>query len=417
MSKTNESFLEILNSYFSNLKEEQVVAGRKENITIPMEWIFNEKIDRKLMEKAFVNLICRANKSYRPKLKADKDFYGKVSFLEIERTDSGVNLVIRARDGWTKIVVTGDKNLRGPFYAIGEDTLYEEVQKVYDLKSVGQVCEEFNLSMEEREKFMAQLKNPERKQSRKETVISEMAKAAENLINYYDYMSKKKMKYDALSGAIQQRKDKRNRGAIKGNIRSPRKSDIYDFKDREQILQEMNPSNIINIDKIEDDNSVTKFAYVTYVYQNPRGRQGYLFIAEPFEGTHNTRVRFVSQEEFNTKPTIHGRNKLVYIAESITEMSNDEFESSKFSKQFKHTSIEKYREKFRRVVLGEQIENSSEETRYAETDKIIFEGATRRSKNNIRHLIKDVTITDIASARTALYARGKGEIGEVQIVQ
>lgn len=185
--------------------------------------------------------------------------------MEIERSETGVNLVIKARDGWTKIVVTQDKDLRGPFYAIDEDRLYEEILKVYNLKSVGQICQEFNLSMEERENFIAQLRQPEKHQSRKNIVIEQMGNAAENLTNYYDYMSKRKTKYEALSGAIQQRKDKGQTRTIRGGTTEPRKSEIYDLQDREQILQDMNPRCIINIDRIEEDNSVSKFAYVTYV--------------------------------------------------------------------------------------------------------------------------------------------------------
>lgn len=416
MAEKNKSFLDILNGYFSNIDESQFVAGSKEHITIPMEWVFTEKIDRAVIERAFLNLICKANKSYKGKLSADKEFYSKISSLEIERSETGVNLVIKARDGWTKIVVTQDKDLRGPFYAIDEDRLYEEILKVYNLKSVGQICQEFNLSMEERENFIAQLRQPEKHQSRKNIVIEQMGNAAENLTNYYDYMSKRKTKYEALSGAIQQRKDKGQTRTIRGGTTEPRKSEIYDLQDREQILQDMNPRCIINIDRIEEDNSVSKFAYVTYVYENPRGRQGYLFVAEPFEGNHNTRVRFVSQEEYEGVQVAEGRSKLVYLAENITEMSNDEFTGSKFSKRFKHTSIEKYREKFRRIVLGETVESPTEELRYAEADRILFEGETKVKKDKISQSVSEVGITQASLARGLLYARTKEDRG-IQIPQ
>ena len=63
MAEKNKSFLDILNGYFSNIDESQVVAGSKEHIIIPMEWVFTEKIDRAVIERAFLNLICKANKS------------------------------------------------------------------------------------------------------------------------------------------------------------------------------------------------------------------------------------------------------------------------------------------------------------------------------------------------------------------
>ena len=414
MAEENKSLLEILNGYFSNIDESRIMTGSKERITIPMEWIFSERLDRAVIERAFINLFCKANKSYRGKLKLDKEYYEKVSSLEIETSDAGTNLVINARDGWTKVVVTADKDLRGPFYAIDEDRLYEEILKVYNLKSIGEICKKYDLSMEEREKFIEQLKQPEKYKSRKEIVVSQMASAAENLTHYYDYVSKSKVKNDALNGAIQQRKDKGQPRTIIGGIRNPRKSEIYDLEDRDQILQEMNPSHIINIDKIEEDNSVSKFAYVTYVYKNPRGREGYLFVAEPFEGTHHTRVRFVSQEEYDGLQVRNGGNKLVHLAEDITEMSTNEFDMCRFSKKFKHTSIEKYREKFRRIIQGEPVKNPAEETRYAETDGILFDGELRLTKDTIKNWINHVPVSHVSRARTELYARKRESTQLVQ---
>lgn len=97
-------------------------------------------------------------------------------------------------------------------------------------------------------------------------------------------------------------------------------------------------------------------------------------------------------------------------------MSNDEFTGSKFSKRFKHTSIEKYREKFRRIVLGETVESPTEELRYAEADRILFEGETKVKKDKISQSVSEVGITQASLARGLLYARTKEDRG-IQIPQ
>ena len=420
MAEDKQSFLEILNGYFAQSKEDeaagtegtkQTIQGAKRKVSVPIEYFFTKKLDRAIIESAFINLICKANKSYRGKMRHDKKFYGRISSLDIETTEDGTNLVINARDGWTKVVVTGDKDLRGPFWATSEDRLYEEILRAYNIKSIGQICQEYNLSMDEREKFIAKLSEPQMKSQRKDYIISAMADAAENFIEYYKYLMKQKERHEgkSLEGAIQQRVGKGLRGGNTGKIRDPRKSEIYDFDERAQILEEMEPDQTITIDKVEDDNTVSKFAYTTYVYKNPRDRQGYLFVAEPLEGNHNTRMRFVPQAEYDALQVSQGKNKLVDLAESFLEMSDSEFTGSKFSKKFKHTSIESLRARYRRVILGERMPTDAEETRYNETDRILYDGEIRLTKDNIREWMQSMRAGQVSQARGQLYGRKKEE--------
>ena len=69
MVEEKQSFLEILNEYFAQIQEgnegTQQGEGTKKKVTIPMEYIFTKKLDRAIIEKAFINLICKANKSYK----------------------------------------------------------------------------------------------------------------------------------------------------------------------------------------------------------------------------------------------------------------------------------------------------------------------------------------------------------------
>lgn len=419
MAEKQESFLKILDNYFGQRKKEesteqsqdtQMQTDRKQKVTVPMEYIFTKKLDRAIIEETFIKLICRANKGYKGKLSRDKDSYGKVSSLEIETTDTGTNLAINARDGWTRVVVTNDANLRGPFYAISEDRLYEEILRVYNMKSVGKVCQDFDLSMEEREEFITKLKDPQRKSQRKDYVISAMTEAAENFVEYYKYMTNMTRKKEtALEGAIQQRTGKGVKVKRIGTTQGPRKSEIYDFEQRGKILKEMEPDYTIVIDKIEEDNTVSKFAYTTYVYKNPRDRQGYLFVAEPFEGTHHTRMRFVPQEEYDALQVRKGKNKLVDITERFLEMSDDEFTGSKFSKKFKHTSLESLRARYRRIILGERMPTDAEEMRCKETDKILYDGEIKLTKDNIKKWMQGRRPDQVGSARKELYGRPKEE--------
>lgn len=413
MPEKNQSFLEILNEYFAQNRhesqQESDAEGKKQKVTIPMEYIFTKRLDRAIIERGFVNLICAANKEYRRKMQQDREFYGKISSLDIETDEKGTNLVINARDGWTKVVVTEDKNLRGPFYAVSEDRLYEEILRAYNIKSVGYICQKYNLSKEEREQLIAQLQEPQKRSKRKESIISAMGNAGENFVEYYKYMTgdHENKKDEALEGVIQQRKGQGPKRKNKGSGTTSRKSEIYDFQQRAEILEEMKPAYKINIDKIEDDNTVSKFAYTTYVYKNPRDRQGYLFVAEPLEGTHSTRMRFVPKEEYDRLPATQNKNKLVGITEEFLEMSDSEFTGSKFSKKFNHTDIEGLRAKFRRVILGEKMPTSLEEMRYRETDRILFDGETRLTKENIREVLAGRTASEISVARQELYGRPK----------
>lgn len=420
MAKDTRLFLEILNGYFAQSKEdegagqtesEQSTQGAKQKVTIPMEYLFTEKLDRAVIESAFINLICRADKSYRGKMNYDPDHYRKISSLDIETTDAGTNLVINARDGWTKVVITGDKNLRGPFWATSEDKLYEEILREFDRYSVKEMSREKKLTRSAKETFISNLRDPEIKSQRKDYIISVMANAADNLIEYYKYMMKQKGRHEgeSLEGAIQQRVGKGFRGGKTGKTREPRKSEIYDFDQRAQILEEMQPDQTIVIDKIEEDNTVSKFAYTTYVYKNPRDRQGYLLVAEPFEGNHNTRMRFVPQAEYDALHVIKGKNKLVHLTEKFLEMSDSEFTGSKFSKKFKHTSIESLRTRYRRVVLGERMPTDAEETRYKETDRILYDGEIKLTKDNIREWIQSRRVSQVSQARGQLYGRLKEE--------
>ena len=171
----------------------------------------------------------------------------------------------------------------------------------------------------------------------------------------------------------------------------------------------MEPYQTIVIDKIEEDNTVSKFAYTTYVYKNPRDRQGYLLVAEPFEGKHNTRMRFVPQTEYDELHVKKGKNKLVHLTEKFLEMSDSEFTGSKFSKKFKHTSIESLRARYRRVILGERMPTDAEETRYKETDKILYDGEIRLTKDNIREWAQSMKASQVSQARGKLYGRKKEE--------
>ena len=408
MAEKEESFLEILNNYFSNLKETEMLDGEQKKITIPMEWLYSSKIDRDIIEQAFISLFCKANKQFKEHLKTDKENYGKVHSLEIEKQESGVNFIINANDGGTqtRIKVTSNERSEGGFYGINEEQLYDYILYSYNFKSSIEMAKKLNLSPEERKKlFKEELSKPELTHYRRKTVKEGMLECAKNLTKYYDYMSKKLMRYEAQTGIVEQRRDesfKKNRNDFYRD--TTRKSEIYDFQERESILLDMDPVEIINIDIIED-NALKKFAYTTYIYENPRDMQGYLFIAEPFEGNHFTRSRFVSKEEYESMQVEEGKSKFLHISEELVEMSNGECSNSKFTKLFSHTSIEKFKEKFRRIVLGEEIDNPVERIRYKEIDQTLFEGKRKITKQGIKAQIEEVKSSDIPDARAALYGQ------------
>ena len=412
MAEKNESFLQILEEYFSKLRDHQILLGTTERITIPIEWLSTEKIDREVIEQACINLFCKANKQYEKNIKRNREFYKKIDCLEIERTENGVNLIIKARDSGTqtKVKVTSNHGLKGPFYAISEEKLFEQVLYAYNYKSSLEISKQLNFTEEERRRLLREeFKKPEVEKARRADVEAGMLEAARNLTKYYDYMIGYKTKNKSLSGTIQQMKDERDGKKHDGEPvdRVPRKSEIYDIRDRENVLLDMKPIYVVNISNIGEDNTIAKFVYITYIYENPRGKDGYLIIAEPFEGNHNTRVRFVTKEKFD-EIQADPKDRFVQLAEQLTEMSTLKCLQSKYTKMFKHTSIEKYREKFRRIVLGEPVENPLEKARYDQIDEIIFDGKQRISLEGIETKIENIAISDsngIYKAREALYGR------------
>jgi len=398
MEKDKESFLDIITNYFSNLKDREVVSGDKSKISIPMEWIYTNGISREAIEKALINIICKANKGYKRRLSEDRKKYSKIDSLDIEDG----NIVITAPDGWTKIVITNDSNLRGPFYAIDENRLYDEILRVVDYRNIGILCTERNWTMEKRDKEIKEFRKPENVKRKLENVAKAMAQAGHNLVEYHQYIMNKKRDNDTLFGIIGERTGKDPRAKSKENDNGNRKgnvervSEIYDFKDRAEILEEMNPAKTILINQLEENSAVSKFAYATFVYENPRGKEGYLFVAEPFEGIHSTRMRFVPKEEYDGLEV--NENKMVHIAQQFLEMSDLEFEMSRYSKKFNHTSIEKLREKYRRIILGEKTPRVTEESRYRETDRILYEGERRIGKTQMRKIaggIREPEVVDI----------------------
>ncbi len=408
MEKTNQSFLDIIIDYFSELKSNEVFGDDKTKVVIPREWIFPNKnaksqngeaamskrsTDSEVIEKALINIICKANKDYRSRMEKDKPFYSQIHSIEIE----GSNLIINARDGWTKIVVTRDKDLRGPFYAIDEERLYSEVQRVSDFRRIGDICKTLDASMAEREKLIEDLKINGSKPEWKQEVEGTMALTAHKLVNYYKYMIVKKREHETLSGIIRQRRDTGKVQRKSGSITSERVSEVYDFNERSSILEEMNPTAIVTIDQIDDDSTVSRLAYTTFIYENPRGKEGYLFVAEPFEGTHSTRMRFVPQGEYD-KAQVKS-NKLIHFTEDFLEMSDNEFETSRYTRKFNHTSIEKLRQKYRRIILGERTPNGSDERRYKEIDDILFEGERKIGKAHFEKILARIRTSDVNVGR------------------
>lgn len=383
-----KSFLKILKEYFNLKADNEILVGDKKNIVIPMEWIFTEKIDREVIERAMAQLLKQHRPSYvenyvrsNTKVKTGKIVVSpeeqeeqdklrrrantKIKNISLNIFHDGIKVIVNGIDNWTKAIISENPQNESKILQVSEEELYEKILGVLKSESVRGILDSLEMPEGQKEYFQtlfASKPNQPIDEFTLDGIRSSMAKAAQNLTEYYEYLSKEKEKSKIHSITINQRQSSKPKKKVRSETveTTNRRCPIYPFIDREKLLREMGPSHVINVHGYDEDGELVPNIYTTFVYDNPRGNNGKLIVAEPLEGTHSTRIVFMTNEQFNGFEIDEKADRYEEIAKSYLEMSADEFVKQPNAKSVYHDEIEVYREKMQYIVAGKELSETQQ---------------------------------------------------------
>ncbi len=375
-----KSFLKILKEYFSLKADNEILVGDKKNIVIPMEWIFTEKIDREIIERAMAQLLKQHRPDYvenyvRSNTKGNKrgivanqeqqereeqlrsKANSKIKNISLNVCHDGIKVIVNGIDNWTKAIISENPQEGTKILQVSEDELYENILRVLKSESIIGILDALEMTDGQKEYFQTLFASEENKPIDEFTlsgIKDSMAKAAQNLTEYYEYLSKEKEEAREHFIVIypRQGRTQRNRNVKVTPEQATRRSPVYPFVEREKILREMEPSQIISVHGCDELGEVIPNIYTTFVFDNPRGQRGKLIVSEPLEGTHSTRMLFMTEEQFEQFEIGEGENKYEEISRKYLEMSAEEFDRELNSKRVNHADIDKYREKLQYIIDG-----------------------------------------------------------------
>lgn len=393
-----KSFLDILNDYFSNLPQEDILAGDSRNIEIPFKWLFTEKLDRAIIQKALVEIFIRNNPNYEEGaiFKNNNPDSIETIIIKPDRYGNSSKLVIKGADEWSKLIVTDNQNPHSKLPQITSGELNTAITNILNSERLDKIVSlDLGLTPETSKYFQsafADFLNSERVAEDTSTAMNDLAT---NLTKYYDYLVQMKKEPDVYYGGLaQQRQDeKRGRKSRELGLGSEtRKSPIYPFTERDEIFRSLKPEYRVINGTIDEEGNIEKNAYTTYVYVNPRRYKGHLFVSEPLEGSHETRMTFVPKEAFENYETTEGENKLVRIAKDYIEMSREEFLNTKHTKLFMHNEIDSFRDRIEHIITGRENEKSKKRPGlYRRYDSQVFDGEVV-TPSDIKDAVQNVTV-------------------------
>lgn len=382
-----KSFLKILRTYFEAKSDKEILVGNKEDIIIPMEWVFTEKLDRAIIERAMVDVLKAHKPGYEKNYvnrnlheytkQAQGQIYGhqigqkefeltkqvntKIRDISLKIGRSGLQITVNGLDNWTKAIISEQPYTEGKILEIGEDEFCERILGVLKKDSLQEVLDSLDISDEERKSALtifAQKTDSPIDEITLSSIKDSMAQAAENLTEYYEYLSGEKEQAAITTITISQRQGTKSvsRNGM-GEKAQGRKSPVYPFVEREQLLREMNPEHVIYVDGYDQDGKIIKNVYTTFIYKNPRGKEGYLLVAEPLEGSHSTRVVYMTPEQFEGFKESEQSTGYAEVSKHYLEMSNDEFSDVPNAIRLNHGELDVYSDKIKYVVAGKESPN------------------------------------------------------------
>ncbi len=393
-----ESFLDILGNYFSKLPQEDILAGDSKNIEIPFEWLFTEKLDRVIIQKALVNIFIQNTPNYKEMASFrnnDPDSIDEI-IIKPDRFNNSSKLLIKGADEWSKLIVTDYPNPESKLPQITSEELNVAIMSVLNAERLDKVLSlDLGLTPETSKYVQSAFADILNSEKVVEDTSTAMRDLATNLTKYYDYLVQMKKEPDVYDGGLamqrQNEKGKRKNRVI-GIGSELRKSPIYPFTERDEIFRSLKPEYRVINGTIDEEGNIEKNAYTTYVYINPREYEGHLFVSEPLEGSHETRMTFVPKEAFENYEIEEGENRLIKIAKDYIEMSREEFLNAKHTKLFMHNGIDSFRNRVEHTISGTENEITKKNPGlYKQYDAQIFEGKVVTQKN-IKDAVQNVTV-------------------------
>lgn len=398
-----QSFLDIFKQYFSNLPENKILSGNKNNIDIPFSWVFTEKLDKAIIQKALASIFMKNNKFY----KNTSFFKHKTpdaidSFsIQFNKYNGSISLLVMGADDWSKLLITDHPNEFSKLLQITSEEFNKAITAILNEERLSKIVSlDLNLTPDAnnyvQSVFAKALNSPQVANS---TAIA-MCDMATNLTQYYDYLIS--LRDDPIvyyGGIIKQRQDDG-----KGKVRNLglgarlRKSPIYPFTERSSIYESLNPDSKIVYGTVGEDDKVEKNAYITYVFSKPRDYDGHLFVCEPLEGSRDTRMFYIPAEAFDSYTVDDSNNKMVELAKKYIEMSKKEFQDERYTKVFIHNNIDSFKDRILYMITGKTTPTVARRPGlYSQYDEQLFSG-TVITPSDFQDAIQDVTLQDIDNA-------------------
>ena len=370
-----------------------------------MSWLFTEKLDRAIIEKSMINLLEKKSPNYKEKLHYKGLEPTTLENFTLQFNNETMNLLINGKDDWTKIIVTNNPNQHSDLLQITENDFYKEILNTLNTDRLNKIVETLKLNNTElsslQSVFYTAFSTPESENK----IQTAMTNAANNLTDYYSYLSQlKKDSQVRYAGIIKQKSDiVGSRPRTNNSPVAERKSPVYPFVDRAKIFEDLKPMCRIIADQATDSGNIEHSAITTYVYSNPRDNNGYLFAAEPLEGNHSTRMFFIPQKSFEEMPTKKNEDKLVELSRKFLEMSNEDFIDERFTKIFSHNDIASFEDRINYMISG--IPSSTVHRYpylYERYSNQLFNGERNISHSAIKEIVKDVPISEIFDLNVAI---------------
>ena len=364
MEKELQGF-EKFKEYFSNTKPEDIIDWQNGRAFIDFSWIYSKLIDREDLKKAIANIMEKNNPRYAQNArykynKKPEDIDG----FEVIRQDGDIMLGFLGADNYTVLDVYNKDN-----EAFRKPNRFNKVL-ISDINN-------------ELVKVISGSKEVSEKQARVMLVGIEQAQEEifENLADYYQYLSEEKKESQKHKCVIEQRTDFNTRPYIPNinpNSKIPRKNDIIPFGERKEILEKNNPITQVEVAEIGVNGTIDEKSYIAYVYTGTlkdieQIQDGYMFVCEPNDGDRNTRIMYLTKDEYNEFGKSKKQDKVSAIVQHYLEMSTDEFCKEEGCAVLSHTNLDNYEERLQFFINGTKGKSLTNLSAYEDKMKRIYQ--------------------------------------------
>lgn len=364
MSKKYEGF-DTLRQYFTTLDDKDILLKNNNAPYINMSWIFTESLDRFVIQKTIANIMTKNNPNYITRSQSKNHRPEQIFDIDVlSFDDGGFFLQFLGADDWSKLRIT-DKipaQYRSKIPTVTLEDFEKEIQKTLKNSLVYGLLHNANLTATQFQQIAEfldsqHLSAKNLSQVEQKGINLALNDAFKNLTNYYQYLIEQKKIHSKHTCTIQQREDtlttpRQHRGETAPDRRFP----VMPFNLRSGFLQNHSPIAIVEVSEQTKTNEIIPNAYTTYIFKQAlsqinKQQDGYLFVSEPLDGTRETRLFFLNQQEFDDFTVEKGQDKYAEIVRHHLEMSQKEFTGDGTAK-LSHTDPQTYSDRINFFVQG-----------------------------------------------------------------